>query len=384
MERHNAAMENPIDAQGISLEAKVAALRNPEVYPGSGFAVEAIETHCAWVFLAGEHAYKLKKPMRLDRMDNLSLSSRLRNCLEEVTLNRRLAPHVYLDVIALRSDAHGRLSFGDDGIPVEWLVRMRRLPRELLLDRAIAEHRVTDEAIDRAAELLADFYAGQVPETMGAAQYLDRIKQRVDQNHRALLDPRFELPRRAVHDALAPQYAFLKENAALLEERARAKRIVEGHGDLKPEHIFIGSPPCIIDCLEFDRDLRVIDPLEELCALRIECERLGARIIADRLLAVYADRCNDPPSRSLSGFYEGRRATQRALTACWHLLDERVAHAKDWRGIALSYLWRAAAAQAPGGLYRPASSESEPPVSSRRMASANKGAALKICSRLPT
>jgi len=363
-------MKMPIAPHPVALQAKLTALTDGSIYPDCCARVEAIQTHCAWVFFTDAHAYKLKKPMRLDRMDNRCLSSRYRNCLEELRLNRRLAPDVYLDVIALRVGPTGRLSLVDDGVPVEWLVKMRRLPSELLLDRALAIGTVSPAAVHSVGELLADFYLGQPAVPMTGEDYCRRIEREVDANGRALSGRELALPPPIVTAAIAHQRECLRNQSQVLKRRADSGRIIEAHGDLKPEHVYLGVPPCVIDCLEFDRDLRILDPLEELAYFSLECERLGAAWIGQQILDVYLAKRGDALDTALFDFYVSRRASRRALTAAWHLRDRSVRDLKDWRSLALAYLSRTIAQATP------ASSESDPPSSKRRIASANSGAAV--------
>ncbi len=125
-----------------SLADKVAHLRRPESYPGRPQRVEAIETHMSWVFLTDRHAYKLKKPIRYDRLDFSTPERRRFYCQEEVRLNRRLAASVYLGTPALTRDARGALTLGGTGRPVEWLVHMRRLPEHLTLEHLLSRRPV--------------------------------------------------------------------------------------------------------------------------------------------------------------------------------------------------------------------------------------------------
>jgi aminoglycoside phosphotransferase family enzyme len=121
----------------LSPEAKVAALRRPDAYAGRPQTVEVVETHMSWVFLTPEHAYKMKKPVRYDGLDFSTLATRRFYCSEELRLNRRLTTDVYLDVVALRADALGALRIATAGAAVEWLVMMRRLPNDRMLDHLL-------------------------------------------------------------------------------------------------------------------------------------------------------------------------------------------------------------------------------------------------------
>ena len=328
----------------VPLQAKLTALCSPGFYQEGGTSVEVIETHCAWIFLTKTHAYKLKKPMLLDRMDNRRLSARQHNCAEELRLNRRLAPDVYLDVVALHSDAAGRLSLGGPGTVVEWLVKMRRLPRALLLDQALAAGTATPRLVEPVCRLLANFYCREPSVSMPGEAYCRRLEQEIEVNGQALAQTDLGFPNGLIDAAITAQRKLLKDQWQMLASRADAGRIIEAHGDLKPEHIYLGEPPCVIDCLEFDRDLRLLDPLEELAFFTLECEKLGASWIGRQALAAYLDASADEASESLFGFYLSRRAARRALTAAWHLRDPSVRERRDWRAVADDYLCRALAA----------------------------------------
>lgn len=111
----------------VTLDAKVAFLGTPEAYPDRPAHVEAIETHMSWVFLTDRYAYKLKKPVHRSFLDFSTIDARHRNCMEEVRLNRRLAPRIYLGVVPLTIDPAGRMHLNGDGPPIDWLVHMVRL-----------------------------------------------------------------------------------------------------------------------------------------------------------------------------------------------------------------------------------------------------------------
>lgn len=336
-------MATPTAPVEVALQTKLTALARPELYPESCTSVEAVETHCAWVFLTRSFAYKLKKPMRLDRMDNLLLASRHRNCQEELRLNRRLAPTVYLDVVALRLSAAGTLSLDGTGTPVEWLVKMRRLPGNLFLDRALQAGKLGTAAVRPVFELLADFYRAQPPVPTSGEAYCRRLEQELEESGQALADRDLGLPESLIGALIAQQRRLLHAERPGLARRAQSGRIIEAHGDLKPEHVHLGDPPCIIDCLEFDRSLRLMDPLEELAYFSIECEQMGAAWLGREALGVYLKRSGEHVDDALFGFYRGRRAARRALTVAWHLRDPSVRARKDWAKIAAGYLARAGA-----------------------------------------
>lgn len=321
----------------VDLPAKVAFLRRPESH-GSGIdEVEDVETHMAWVFLAGRRAYKLKKPVRYPFLDFSTLEARRCDSEEEVRLNRRLAPHVYLGTTPLTVDDQGALRLGGDGAVVDWLVVMRRLPRHGMLDRAIREGRADDEALAPAAALLADFFARLPSEPVSPSAYVDRLRHELAENRRELLARGSDVPEARARQVADRLEAFLTGGAPLLEDRARRGRIVEGHGDLRPEHVFLGPPPAVIDCLEFNREFRVLDPLDELAFLGLECERLGTAEAGATFLRAYHERTSDAPAAPLLAFYAAHRGLLRAKIAIWHLADT-VHDRSKWTGRCAEYL----------------------------------------------
>jgi len=122
--------------------------------------------------------------------------------------------------------------------------------------------------------------------------------------------------------------------------------LIDGHGDLRPEHVYLGSEtqrPCVIDCLEFDPQLRWLDPGEEMAFLAMECRMLGARALSRALLARYRSATLTPPDSSLMDFYTSQSALTRAKLAAWHLHDPEFArHAAAWRARVQRYLLMAA------------------------------------------
>jgi len=299
------------------LEAKIAFLRRPESYPDEVPEVEAIETHMAWVFLAGQRAYKMKKPVHYPFLDFSTLEVRRQDCEEEVRLNRRLAPDIYLGIVPLTS-AESELAIGGAGEPVEWLVVMKRLPRAAMLDSAIRERRANGTEILPAARLLADFFLRQPAESLEPEAYVARIREEVTENSAEILVHATRSAIRKTTDALD---RFLDEDARLLEDRVRDGRVIEGHGDLRPEHVFLGPPPSVIDCLEFERRFRILDSAHELAFLGLECERLGAPWVGPFFLRVYHTVARDCPPDRLIAFYAAHSALLRAKIAIWHLAD---------------------------------------------------------------
>ena len=320
------------------LAAKVAFLSQPGSYPEPTTHVEAVETHMSWVFLTDRHAWKLKKPVRYDYLDFSTEAARHRDCEEELRLNRRLTSGVYLDVVPLTQDAAGQLHLGPRAAVVDWLVRMRRLPRERMLDRMTRNGRVRFDDLRNAIRVLCRFYSGCAPIAMTAGEYRERLARSIADNLRDLSTPEFALPVELFEPTCTRLAALLDRESALFWERSRTGRIVEGHGDLRPEHICLLREPQIIDCLEFSRDFRILDPADELAFLALECERLGAPGLKRTIFDAYTEFSGDVPPATLVHFYQSHRACMRAKVALWHLKDPALADSPIWPAQARDYL----------------------------------------------
>lgn len=321
-----------------SLAAKVRHLKRPDSYPDGVARVETIETHMSWVFLTERHAYKLKKPVRYDFLDFSTLAARRRDCEAEVYLNRRLAPNVYLGTVPLTDSDGGGLALHGSGRVVDWLVQMRRLPRDRMLDRMIREGTLRESEIRAAAAVLSRFFLAAAPVRTDIAGYRARLAADIRDNERALVQPDGGLPADEVRCLTAAQARFLQRDGLLLDRRVASGRLIEGHGDLRAEHICLEATPVVIDCLEFKRDFRILDPADELAFLAIDCERHGASWIRALLFDVYGDVTGDQPPEALINFYSSYRALLRAKIALWHLHEPDVRSPAKWRRLALDYL----------------------------------------------
>jgi len=335
-------MHRRIDDLEPTLAAKVEFLSHPEAYPHAPAGVEPRETHMSWVFLAGDRVYKLKKPVRFPYLDFSTLPRREAACRAELRLNRRLAPDIYLGVEPLTRSADD-LSLGGPGEPVDWLVVMQRLDERCMLDHMIAENSVKTWNLDKLIATLIQFYRHAQPVYLSSFVRLADWQRSLAYNRRILLDPRLDLPAGLVRRIDAVQRHFLLRRAGLLADRVRKRRMVDGHGDLRPEHIYLGDPVRIIDCIEFNARLRAVDPFDEIAFLSLECARLGAAWTGRYIERRMKRMLQDGPVDELFLFYRCHRATLRARLAVAHLLEPNPRTPEKWPRQARTYLELAAA-----------------------------------------
>lgn len=318
--------------------AKVAQLRKAVTYPERPPAVEVIETHMSWVFLTHQYAYKLKKPVRYDHLDFTTLEARRYYCAEELRLNRRLAKSVYLDIVPLVVNVNGTIQLAGEGTVTDWLVKMRRLPADRMLDWALMHDTAATDDARAVAQRLGEFHMALAPVPITPAEYRRRLRQGIDECERELCDPEFSQSIEQVRSVCAAQRGLLERNPDCFDRRVHEGRIVEGHGDLRPEHVCLAPPLAIIDCLEFSSEYRTLDTADELGFLSLECERLGAPEFGQALLETYGAATGDRPGAALVRFYQSYRAGVRAKVAAWHLREEEFRDSPKWLGRTQQYL----------------------------------------------
>ena len=306
---------------------------------------ELIETHFAYVLLAGDRAWKLRKPVRRDPMDYSTLEARRRDSEAEVRLNRRLARHAYLGTRPLTLEPDGRLALGGSGVVVDWLVEMRRLDRKRMLDVALAAGEATEDDLHAVAALLASFYAREASAVTDGTTLQARLLAQVAANYRVIAARDGE----AAGQLRRMQAGFLEAQPALLDARAAAGCIVEAHGDLRPEHILLGDPPAVIDCLEFDRNLRILDRAEELEFLALECGRIGHAAAGAQIARQCLAMLGDPVPVPLQLFYRSHRAATRAKLYTWRASEPDDGDKVRWLATAGEYLAIALEAAARAG-----------------------------------
>ena len=315
--------------------AKVAFLSDPASYPDHPRQVKACETHFAWVFLAGERAYKMKKPSHLRGADWRTTQARELACREELRLNCRLSAPTYLGVEPLIETASG-FRIGGSGRAVDWLLVMRRLDERRMLDSVLDAGTLAPPDLDAVLSFLIDFYKSRDPLPFTPDVYLQRLQARIEEALTALQRSELGLPAGRIAPLTQELRASFEALRPELQERAIARRIAEIHGDLRAEHVWLGPPVQIIDALEVYADLRMLDTAEEIAMLALDCERPATPWAPTYLRDHYRQLAADSISTRLFEFYMALRAATHAKLAIWHLDDPRqFPDPAPWRARAL-------------------------------------------------
>ncbi|SDL49560.1 hypothetical protein SAMN05421823_106173 [Catalinimonas alkaloidigena] len=287
-------------------------LEQPASYPHGPAAVEVRQTHASLLALAGPYVYKVKKAVDFGFLDFTTLAKRRENAERERRLNSRLCADLYLDIVPICHRA-GKLAFGSKGEIVEYALKMHRLDDGYFLDQLLKEGAPDPVLLTPVLDTLQAFYT-QPPQPPALAAFgaLSHIRRVTDDTLRALDLPEALPP--VVYPTLRQYHdAYYEQHAALFAERVQQHRIVDGHGDLRLEHIHLqGGRVCIYDCLEFNDALRYLDVAADLAFLAMDLDFAAHPALARYVVDQMAQRLHDPALKSLMDFYKVYRACVRA------------------------------------------------------------------------
>ena len=336
-----------------------AGLSDPRAYGGAARIVTTLETHISLLFFAGERVYKVKKSVDLGFLDFTTLERRKHFCEEEVRLNRRLSPEVYLGVVPIVKAEDGSLVMGGSGTPVEWAVEMQRLPANAMLDGLLRAGAVDNQMMRDLASLLAEFHrgaaTGKAVDPFGSPEAVLALVSSSLANLAAFAGSG-EADTKSGFCALTPErLAFLKATATqfleksreLFERRVREGRIRDGHGDLHAGNIcYRPDGIAIYDCIEFSETFRCSDVACDIAFLAMDFDYRGFHAFASYFVREYQKRANDPELIELIKFYKQYRAVVRAFVACatatsspeeLELREEKRAEAGRYLDLACAY-----------------------------------------------
>ncbi|APZ43452.1 AAA family ATPase [Acidihalobacter ferrooxydans] len=299
------------------LSLLLAGLSRPEAYPHPVDELRLIQTHISAVLLTGPYAYKLKKPLDLGFLDFSTPERRRHFCAEELRLNRRLAPQLYIDVLPVTGSAEAP-RIGGSGEPIDYVLRMRQFDPEQQLDRMLERGELDTSFIDRLIPRIAEFHAAAAvapedsdygsPETVFAP-----MQQNFDQLRPLIDDPAQQAQLARLEAWTQSQYAALKP---LLAQRHAAGHVRECHGDMHLGNItLIDGEIAIFDGIEFNADFRWIDVANEIAFLVMDLASRGAHELARHTLSAWLATTGDYAALPLMRFYLAYRAMVRAKVA---------------------------------------------------------------------
>jgi hypothetical protein len=314
----------------------IQALTDRALYEHPTTAITVLQTHISWVVLTGSYAYKIKKPVNLGFVNFSTLAQRHFFCQEELRLNRRLAPQLYLEVVALYGTPE-RPQFHGQGAPIEYAVKMAQFAQETLLSHVIAVGQLKVSHIDRLAHEVSAFHARiATADPWSRFGEPEAIYAPVQENFQHLFDTIDDPVRQAHARTLEAwcQRTFAARRPTFVA-RKRDGYVRECHGDLHLGNMLLLDDAVVIfDCLEFNADLRWIDVASDVAFLTMDLEDRGRPDLAHRFLNSYLEATGDYGLLVLLPFYLTYRAMVRAKVAGIrlgqsHLSPEEAAHARE-------------------------------------------------------
>jgi aminoglycoside phosphotransferase family enzyme len=283
----------------------------------------------SFIFLAGEYVYKIKKPVNLGYLDYTTLEKRHFFCHQELELNRRLCPDVYLAVVPITMSLRGAqrrsnlLHIEGQGKAIEYAVKMKQLPQDRMMDVLLPRGQVTLEMVARVAEKLVGFHRkAETNPKIAAFGRLDVIRHNCDENF-AQTEKYIGTSITAEEYRQIKNYTdnFIDSNASLFDKRVREGKIRDCHGDLHAAHVCFTDDICIYDCIEFNDRFRYSDVTSEIAFLAMDLDRYQQAGLSRHLVNTYVGLSHDEELLKLLNFYKCYRAYVRGKVESFKLDD---------------------------------------------------------------
>ena len=321
----------------MNLETMINDLQDPEAYPEQTSKARLVQTHISWVFICDDFVYKLKKPVNFGFLDFSTLEKRKHYCHQEVTLNRRLAQDIYLGVVPVILDTDSgkhkiageeRGAHPPEHEPVEYAVKMRIIPDELLLKTRFMLGGLTEQDIDRTARAIAMFHSeAERSAEIDKFGSLETVKFNTDENFQQTEEHISSSILREQFDGLkAWTDMFYKQHAGLFQERITGGHVRDCHGDLHMEHICLTEPITIIDCIEFNERFRYSDTASDLAFLLMDLEFHNGVQFAEQLYESHKKYSGetDAELELILKYYKIYRAYVRGKVNCFQMNDPNI------------------------------------------------------------
>jgi aminoglycoside phosphotransferase family enzyme/predicted kinase len=306
-----------------SIAKRLPELLRRHAYPHAAADVRLIETHISWVLLAGQHAYKLRKPVDYGFLDFTTREQRQLDCEAEVLLNRRLCPDMYRGVVQV-VERDGQLYMTGSGEPLEPAVHMRRLPERGMLPSLLQRDLADERLMQRLAAVLADFHR-QAATGPGVDEYASLAALQANWSENFNQTSGFvgrTLTRTARDDIRGYVSHYLSNNIELVDRRLREGRIRDGHGDLHAGSICVmGRKLYLFDCIEFNTRFRCADVAADVAFLAMDLDHLGRADLSHAFVDAYVRRSQDPELLEVLDFYTCYRAYVRGKVLSFRLSE---------------------------------------------------------------
>ena len=301
-------------------EQNLASLLEKNAYSHKVSEISRIDTHISWLFLTGNFVYKIKRPVKFTFLDFSTLEKRKFFCEEEIRLNRRLSPDIYLDVVPV-CEQDGLLNLKNQGNIVDYAVKLKQLPSEKKMDLLLKNKKVTKKHIEELAQIISTFH--NKVDTITDKKYgnCSIVKSQIDDlsTVKAKIEEELSLGSK-IDSILGKCDSFIDKNKALFEKRQLACKIKDCNGDLHSANIFLADKIYVFDCIEFNKDFRYIDTASEIAFMCMDLDYFKQEKLSNAFAESYVSLANDSDLLKLLDLYKSYRANVRAKVASLELL----------------------------------------------------------------
>ena len=308
----------------------VAALQIPEIYPEHPVKVDVVQTHISAIFLTGEHAYKVKKPVDFGFLDFSTLEKRKFFCRQEVVLNRRLCPEIYLGVVEIRLH-QGRVFLGEGpGAIVEYAVLMKQLPQDCMMEQWLSRGDIPPALLDKIAAKIAHFHAqAETNSEIASFGTIDTIRHNLEENfNQTEKYIGLSISAECFREIKESVHLFMQNQLPLFNQRIAAGKIRDCHGDLHLQHICLTEEILIFDCIEFNRRFRYSDVAADIAFLLMDLDVHSFPLLSADLGSSYLRLSQDWSLFLLLDFYKSYRAYVRGKVISFRIEDPGIVDAE--------------------------------------------------------
>jgi len=302
------------------------SLKNPSLYGSDVGSVEILQTHISFVALTGKYAYKIKKAVNFGFLDFSTLEKRKNFCEEEIRLNKRLCPEIYLNVVLITAK-NGNLELDGEGQVVDYAVKMKEFPQEKIMTKLLQQGKIDEDVLDKICDTLVDFYrSGEHSKDIDQYGTVELVKKNTDENFEqtesvvdiTISKDIFDYIKNATNE-------FLNQKKNVFEKRIKEEHIRDCHGDLHSGNIVVFDDEIyIFDCIEFSKRFRYSDVASDIGFLAMDLDFLGEPYLSSYLIEQYVEKSGDSGIFDMLNFYKCYRAYVRGKVIGFRLNDPHV------------------------------------------------------------
>lgn len=312
----------------------IDALSKKEVYPEKVDNIELIHTAVSYIFLTGNHAYKLNKPLNLGFLDYTNLEKRKEILEKELKLNSLLCPDLYKEVLPI-TEKKNKIQIGGDGKVIEYALKMKQFSQDGILSNKLKQNKVKEEEMLKVAKIISDFHK-KTPSNQEIREYgsfdaiqglwQENFNQTKDFINKTISKTQFNLIKNRID-------SFLKNNKTIFDKRVKENKIRYNHGDFHSGNICLGKDTYIFDRIVFNMKFPCSDIMAEAAFLAMDLDYHKKQNLSDKFIEYYIKESKDSEGKYLLDFYKCYRAYIRGKIACFKLQDPNISEQEKNRTI---------------------------------------------------